>query len=113
MLSGIVAAVLTLAKPYWQLSVLAGMLGGIGAAAYWLHFRSLRYSLEGGLVVICKGILVRSRREIPIESILMAQSAELFGRTLYTSLCTAGGRAVLFCAVDLPEVCNRVRQKWE
>lgn len=113
MLSGTVAAALALAELYWPLSVLAGALGVIGAAAYWLHFRSLKYSLEGGRIVICKGILVRSRREIPVESILMAQSAELFGSTLYTSLSTAGGRAVLFCAVDLPEVCNKVRQKRE
>lgn len=104
MLSGVTAAVVSLAALHWALAVFAGVSGSIGAAAYWLHFRSLRYSLEDGRIVICKGILVRSRREIPVESILMAQSAELFGRTLYTSLSTAGGRAVLFCAVELTEI---------
>lgn len=110
---GVLMAVWALTALHWVLAVLAGVSGCIGAAAYWLHFRSLRYSLEGGRIVICKGILVRSRREIPVESILMAQSAELFGRTLYTSLSTAGGTAVLFCAVDLPEVRDKVRHKRE
>ncbi len=108
MLSGTLAAALTLAELYWPLSVLAGALGGIGAAAYWLHFRSLKYSLEDGRIVICKGILVRSRREIPIESILMVQSTELFGRTQYTSLCTAGGKTVLFCELDFPEISSKM-----
>ncbi|MBD5384685.1 MAG: PH domain-containing protein [Ruminococcaceae bacterium] len=103
-LTGTAAAVIALIGLYLPLSVLAGVCGGIGAAAYWLHFRSLKYSLENGRIVIRKGISVRSQREIPVESILMAQSAELFGRTLYTSLSTAGGRAVLFCKVDLPDI---------
>ena len=111
MLSGTVAAALTLAELYWPLSVLAGALGGIGAAAHWLHFRSLKYSLEDGRIVICKGILVRSRREIPIESILMVQSTELFGRTQYTSLCTAGGKTVLFCELDFPEISSKMELK--
>lgn len=111
LLTGTLAEVLTLVTLHWPLSVLAGVLGGIGATAYWLHFRSLKYSLEGGRIVICKGILVRSRREIPVESILMVQSTELFGRTLYTSLCTAGGRTVLFCEVDFPEISNKIKLK--
>lgn len=111
LLTGTLAEVLTLVTLHWPLSVLAGVLGGIGAAAYWLHFRSLKYSLEGGRIVICKGILVRSRREIPVERILMVQSTEFFGRTLYTSLCTAGGRAVLFCEVDFPEISNKIKLK--
>lgn len=108
-LTGTTAAVIALTGLHWALSALAGACGGIGAAAYWLHFRSLRYSLGNGRIVIRKGILVRSQREIPVESILMAQSAELFGSTLYTTLSTAGGRAVLFCNVDLPDIRGKAR----
>lgn len=109
LLSGTMAAVWALTALHWALSVFAGALGCIGAAAYWLHFRSLGYSLEKRRIVIYKGIWVRSQREIPVESILMAQRAELFGRTLYTSLSTAGGRAVLFCKVDLPDIRDKTR----
>ena len=103
-LSGTFAAVWALVGAHWALSVLAGVLGCVGAAAYLAHFCSLEYSIERGRIVIRKGVWVKSTREIPLESVIMAQSAELFGRTLYTSLSTAGGRAVLFCEVGFADI---------
>lgn len=100
---GTLAAVLALAPSFPMLSAIAGISGVIGAAAYWAHFRSLDYSVERGRIIVRKGVLVRSVTEIPTESILMIRSTELMGRVLYTSLCTVGGRAVLFCEVEIPE----------
>ena len=99
LLSGTLAAVFALLKIHWALSVLAGVSGIIGAAAYWLHFRSLEYALENGIVIIRKGFLIKSRREIPIGNVLITQSLTAFGYTLLTSVKTAGGGAVLFCCL--------------
>lgn len=100
--AGTPAAVLALAPSFPMLSVIAGISGVIGAAAYWAHFRSLDYSFERGRIIVRKGVLVRSVTEIPTESILMIRSTELMGRVLYTSLYTVGGRAAVFCEVDIP-----------
>lgn len=100
LLAGTLAAVFALAPSFPILSALAGASGIIGAAAYWAHFYSLGYSADDRRIIIRKGIIVRSVREIPTESILMIQSTELMGRILYTTLYTVGGRAVLFCEVD-------------
>lgn len=97
LLSGTAAAVWALSGAHWALSVLAGISGTVGAAAYWLHFRSLKYALENNAIIICKGFLIRSRREIPLESVLITQSLTVFGYTLLTSVKTAGGGAVMFC----------------
>lgn len=97
LLSGTSAAVGALSRLHWALAVLAAVSGMIGAAAYWLHFRSLNYSLENGSLIILKGFLVRSRREIPLGNILITQSLTVFGYTLLTSVKTAGGGAVMFC----------------
>lgn len=98
---------MALLRVHWALSVFAGISGIIGAAAYLLHFRSLEYTLENGCIVIRKGILIRSRREIPRAGILMIQSVTVFGYVLFTSIKTAGGTAVLFCDADLPEINNK------
>ena len=100
LLSGVSAAVLALFNVHWALSVLAGVSGIIGAAAYLLHFRSLEYAFENGIIIICKGFLIKSRREIPLENVLITQSLTVFGYTLLTSVKTAGGGAVLFCKLD-------------
>lgn len=100
LLSGVLAAALTLLKVHWSLSVLAGVSGIIAAAAYLLHFRSLKYAIENGSVVIRKGFLIKSRREIPLENILITQSLTVFGYTLLTSVKTAGGGAVMFCKLS-------------
>ena len=100
LLSGVLAAVLALLKVHWSLSVLAGVSGIIGAAAYLLHFRSLNYALEDGSIVIRKGFLIKSRREIPLENVLITQSLTAFGYTLLTSVKTAGGGAVMFCELS-------------
>lgn len=97
LLFGVSAAVWTLLTIHWSLFVLAGVSGIIGMTAYYLHFRSLDYALENGSVIICKGILIKSRREIPLESVLMTGSLTVFGYTLFTFVTTAGGRAVMFC----------------
>lgn len=97
LLSGVLAAVLALLKVHWSLSVLAGVSGIIGAAAYLLHFRSLNYALENGSIIIRKGFLIKARREIPFENVLITQSLTVFGYTLLTSVKTAGGGAVIFC----------------
>lgn len=106
-LSGSAAAVLALSIAHWVLATAAAVSGAIAAAAYWLHFHSLEYSAEDGCVIVQKGFLIRSRREIPVGSVLMIQSVELLGRTLYTSLKTAGGTAVLFCAVELSKISHK------
>ncbi len=111
LLTGTLAAVLALAPSFPMLSVIAGASGVIGAAAYWAHFRSLGYSSDERRIIIRKGVLVRSVREIPTESILMLQSAELMGRILYTSLYTVGGKAVLFCEVDIPDISRKKDKK--
>lgn len=101
--AGTLAAVLALAPSFPMLSAIAGISGVIGAAAYWVHFRSLDYSFERGQIIVRKGVLVRSVTEIPTENILMIQSTELMGRILYTTLYTVGGRTAVFCEVDIPE----------
>ena len=100
LLVGVLAAVLALFKVHWSLSVAAGVSGIIGAAAYLLHFRSLEYSLENGIIIIRKGFLIKSRRKIPLENILITQSLTVFKYTLLTSVKTSGGGAVLFCKLD-------------
>ncbi|MCM1165388.1 MAG: PH domain-containing protein [Lachnospiraceae bacterium] len=107
LLSGTLAAVLALVGHFPLLAALAGLSGSVAAAAYFLHFRSLKYSLENGTIIICKGILIRSRREIPLENVLMAQSCKFFGRKLHISLVTAGGTATLFCNVDIAELLKK------
>lgn len=104
-LTGTAAAATALWLASWLPGAAAGISGALAAAAYRLHFRSLGYSFEDGRVIVQKGFIVRSRREIPIESVLMRQEVTLFGRTLYTALTTAGGTAVLFCRIEAPEYC--------
>ncbi len=99
-LTGTLAAALALSGAHWTLSVLACVSGIIGAAAYWLHFRSLEYSLENGSIVIRKGFLIKSRQTIPLESVLITQSLTVFGYVLLSSVKTAGGGAVLFCDTE-------------
>ncbi len=97
LLAGVSAAALALLKVHYAFSVLAGVSGIVGMTAYWLHFRSLDYALENGSIIICKGVLIKSRREIPLESVLITQSLSVLGYTLLTSVTTAGGSAVMFC----------------
>ena len=106
MLTGTLTAVITLIVLHWSLSVLAGVCGGIGAAAYFLHFRSLKYFIENNTVIICKGFIVKSRREIPAENILITQSVTVWGYTLFTAIKTAGGTGVLFCGIDPTDLCK-------
>lgn len=99
-LAGTLAAAIALWHINGILGAAAGISGALAAAAYPLHFRSLGYMPENGCIIVQKGFIVRSRREIPIGSVLMYQEVTLFGRTLYTALTTAGGTAVLCCRID-------------
>lgn len=103
-LAGTLAAAIALRFVSVPLGAAAVISGALAAAAYGLHYRSLGVTFESGRFVVQKGFIVRSRREIPIESILMYQELTLFGRTLYTALTTAGGTAVLFCRVGADEI---------
>lgn len=109
-LVGTAAAAVALGGLHWGLGSAAGVSGAVAAAAYPLHFRSLDYALENGCVVMRKGFIIRSRRVIPVESILMIRSAALFGRTLYTALCTAGGTAALCCRIELSEISDTISE---
>lgn len=107
LLMGTLAAAITLYGVHWTLSALASVSGSIGAAAYFLHFRSLEYLIENGTVIICKGFIVKSRRGIPAENILITQWVTVFGYTLFTEIKTAGGTAVLFCEIGLTDIQDR------
>lgn len=98
--AGTAAAVWTLSGAHWALSVFAAVCGIAGASAYFLHFRSLTYTLENECIVIQKGFIIRARCEIPLDSILMTRSVTIYGYTLCTSIKTAGGGTVLFCETD-------------
>lgn len=106
-LTGTLAAAITPGLANWLLGAAAGVSGALAAAAYWLHFRSLGYELGDDRIIVQKGFIVSSRREIPIDSVLMSQEVTLFGRTLYTALTTAGGTAVLCCRVEFGKISNK------
>lgn len=103
-LTGTSAAAVSLCRANGLLGAAAVVSGLLAAAAYRLHFRSLGYELEGDRIIVHKGIVVRSRREIPVESVLMSREITLLGRTLYTALTTAGGTVTLYCRLTLEHI---------
>ena len=77
----------------------------LSGAAVWtvffLHFRSIEYSVENGVLIIRGGFLVKAERSISVRDILWQTTVKFGSVVLFSVIHTAAGRAVIFAPVGL------------
>lgn len=72
----------------------------LSGAAVWtvffVHFRSIGYSVENGELIIRGGFLVKAKRSISVRDILWRTTVRIGSVVLFSVIHTAAGRAVIF-----------------
>lgn len=68
---------------------------------FFLHFRSIGYSVENGALIIRGGFFIRSERRISIRDILWRTTVKFGSVVLFSVIHTAAGRAVIFSSDEM------------
>ena len=79
-----------------MLSAVFALSGAAAWAVFFVHFRSIGYSVENGELIIRGGFLVKATRSISIRDILWRTTVRLGSVVLFSVIHTAAGRAVIF-----------------
>lgn len=77
----------------------SAVLAAVEAIAWlagFLYFRSIKYSVKDDRILICGGVLIKSERVLPKQSILWQTTVKFGSVTLFTVLHTASGRVAVF-----------------
>ena len=82
------------------LCVVCVCLGAAALTFFYIKFRSVRYSVENGSIIIRGGVLIKSEQNIPMQNILWKTTVKFCFITLFTVIYTASGKAVIFAAAD-------------
>ena len=77
----------------------------LSGAAVWtmffVHFRTIRYSVENGELIIRGGFFLKAERRIAIRDILWRTTVKIGSVVLFSAIHTAAGRAVIFAPAEL------------
>lgn len=77
----------------------------LSGAAVWtlffLHFRTVGYAVDNGVLIIRGGFFIRAERRISIRDILWRTTVRLGSVVLFSVVHTAAGRAVIFAPIEL------------
>ena len=77
----------------------------LSGAAVWtgffLHFRTIEYTVENGVLIIRGGSFIKSERRIPVRDILWRTTVKIGSAVLFSMIHTAAGRAVIFSPDEL------------
>ena len=65
-------------------------------AVFFFHFRTIRYSVENGVLTIHGGFFIKAERRISIRDILWRTTVKFGSVVLFSVIHTAAGRAVIF-----------------
>ena len=105
-LSGVFAAAVTVggvfaARASGKLSAVFFILGAAVWTVFFVHFRSIGYSVENRVLIIRGGFLIKSERRISIRDILWRTTVKFGSVVLFSVIHTAAGKAVIFAHVEL------------
>ena len=77
----------------------------LSGAAVWtlffLHFCTVGYAVENGVLIIRGGFFIKSERRIPARDILWRTTVRIGSVVLFSVIHTAAGKAVIFAPVEL------------
>ena len=90
-----------LARVNGVLSAFFVLLGTAVWAVFFIHFRSIGYTVENGVLIIRSGFLVNAARRISISDILWQTTVKFGSVMLFSVTHTAAGRAVIFAPDEL------------
>ena len=83
------------------LSAVFVISGTVVWAGFYAHFRTVRYAVENGDIIIRGGFFLKAERRISIRDILWRTTVKIGSVVLFSVIHTAAGRAVLFAHVEL------------
>ena len=82
------------------LSAVFVLSGAAVWAVFFFHFRTIRYSVENGAVIIRGGFFLKAERRIAVRDILWRTTVRFGSVVLFSVIHTAAGRAVIFAPVE-------------
>lgn len=78
------------------------VLSGVAVwTVFFVHFRSIGYSVENGELIIRGGFFVKAERRISVSDILWRTTVRSGSVMLFSVIHTAAGRAVIFAPAEL------------
>lgn len=82
------------------LSAVFILLGTAVWAVFFIHFRTIGYTVENGVLIIRSGFLVKAERNISIRDILWQTTVKFGSVMLFSVIHTAAGRAIIFAPAE-------------